>query len=151
MVWAGVTFDGKKMPLIFIEEEVKIDMAVYLHLLSKEVAPWIESEYGDTPSSSSKTGLCLTLRTSLKAFVRVLFLSFGPSINGPILERRACTKTFSSVDHLKASLLTAWDTITEEVVHAVCGSALKHFKPMVKAKGAHFKNKPFLPIIDASQ
>eukprot|EP00095_Tigriopus_kingsejongensis_P001171 maker-scaffold415_size178368-snap-gene-0.24 protein:Tk01171 transcript:maker-scaffold415_size178368-snap-gene-0.24-mRNA-1 annotation:"hypothetical protein Y032_0655g1201" len=33
MVWAGVTTNGKKTPLIFIEEGVKVNQAVYLHLL----------------------------------------------------------------------------------------------------------------------
>jgi hypothetical protein len=40
MVWAGVTTDGRKTPLVFIEEGVKIDQAVYLHLMSETV-------YGD--------------------------------------------------------------------------------------------------------
>ena len=46
---AGFTSHAKKTPLIFIEEGVKIDTAIYLHLLSEEIAPWIESEYGDAP------------------------------------------------------------------------------------------------------
>ncbi|QQP38396.1 Hypothetical protein FKW44_018960, partial [Caligus rogercresseyi] len=32
----GVTSDGKKAPIIFVEESVKIDQAVYPHLLSEE-------------------------------------------------------------------------------------------------------------------
>ena len=84
MVWAGITSDGKKMPLIFIEEGVKIDTAIYLHLLSvKRSRHGLSLGMGTPPSSSSKTGLRLTLGTSLKAFVRLFFLSFGPSINGP--------------------------------------------------------------------
>ncbi|QQP52993.1 Putative LOC100197594 [Caligus rogercresseyi] len=45
MVWVGVTSDGKKAPIIFVEEGVKIDQAVYLHLLSEEVIPWVQREY----------------------------------------------------------------------------------------------------------
>ncbi|QQP54569.1 Putative LOC100197594 [Caligus rogercresseyi] len=45
MVWAEVTSDGKKAPIIFVEEGVKIDQAVYLHFLSEEVVPWVQREY----------------------------------------------------------------------------------------------------------
>ena len=50
-----------------------------------------------------------------------------------------------------ASLSSAWDTITKEEVRAPCGSALKRFKAVGKAKELILKNKPFPPIIDASQ
>ena len=33
MVWAGVTCDEQKIPLIFIEEGVKVNYMVYLDLL----------------------------------------------------------------------------------------------------------------------
>ena len=36
MVWTGVTFTGEKNPLIFIEEEVKVNQHVYLHGLVEE-------------------------------------------------------------------------------------------------------------------
>ncbi|QQP54126.1 Putative LOC100197594, partial [Caligus rogercresseyi] len=42
MVWAGVTSDGKRAPLIFVEEGVKVDQAVYFYLLSEEVVPWVQ-------------------------------------------------------------------------------------------------------------
>ncbi len=42
-----------------------------------------------------------------------------------ILERRACAKTASSVDALKASLTLGWDTITKDEVHGACQSAIK--------------------------
>eukprot|EP00096_Caligus_rogercresseyi_P011139 TRINITY_DN4292_c0_g1_i1.p1 TRINITY_DN4292_c0_g1~~TRINITY_DN4292_c0_g1_i1.p1 ORF type:complete len:180 (-),score=16.23 TRINITY_DN4292_c0_g1_i1:127-666(-) len=63
MVWAEVTSDGKKAPIIFVEEGVKIDQAVYLHLLSEEVVPWVQREYptalflfqqDEAPSHTSK-------------------------------------------------------------------------------------------------
>ena len=49
MVWAGVTTDGCKTPLIFIEEGVKLNKDVYLALLKEEVLPWLQSEYFDAP------------------------------------------------------------------------------------------------------
>ena len=49
MVWAGVTTDGRKTPLIFIEEGVRVNKDVYLALLKDEVLPWLQSEYFDAP------------------------------------------------------------------------------------------------------
>ncbi len=40
---------GKPHWLVLIEEGVKIDQVVYLHLLEEEVALWVAQEYGDRP------------------------------------------------------------------------------------------------------
>ena len=76
MVWAGVTSDGKKTPLIFIQEGVKIDTAVYLHLLSEEVAPWIESEYGDTPIVFQQDGAQSPTFNLTQSFCEAVFPQF---------------------------------------------------------------------------
>eukprot|EP00096_Caligus_rogercresseyi_P014161 TRINITY_DN6689_c0_g1_i1.p1 TRINITY_DN6689_c0_g1~~TRINITY_DN6689_c0_g1_i1.p1 ORF type:complete len:191 (+),score=10.84 TRINITY_DN6689_c0_g1_i1:125-697(+) len=39
MVWAGVMSDGKKSPLIFVPEGVKINKEVYLSMLNDQVLP----------------------------------------------------------------------------------------------------------------
>ena len=49
MVWAGVTSCGRKTPLIFIPEGVKVNQHVYLAMLRDQVKPWIDSN--DWPSS----------------------------------------------------------------------------------------------------
>ena len=56
MVWAGVTTDGRKTPLIFIEEGVKVNKDVYLALLKDEVLPWLQSEYSDAPYVFTQDG-----------------------------------------------------------------------------------------------
>ncbi|QQP41505.1 Putative dde superfamily endonuclease, partial [Caligus rogercresseyi] len=43
MVWAGVMSDGKKSPLIFVPEGVKINKEVYLSMLNDQVLPWIKA------------------------------------------------------------------------------------------------------------
>ena len=48
-VCAGVTTDGRKTPLIFIEEGVKVNKDVYLALFKDEVLPWLQFEYSDAP------------------------------------------------------------------------------------------------------
>ena len=47
MVWAGVTCDGQKTPLIFIEDGVKVNSMVYLDLLQSRVAPWFTNAFGN--------------------------------------------------------------------------------------------------------
>ena len=44
MVWAGVTNSGLNTPLIFIEEGVKINQLIYLHMLKETVHPWVVFE-----------------------------------------------------------------------------------------------------------
>ncbi|QQP54502.1 Putative DD37D maT transposase, partial [Caligus rogercresseyi] len=44
MVWAGVTTCGRKTPLIFIPEGVKINQKVYLDMMSMQVLPWIKKQ-----------------------------------------------------------------------------------------------------------
>ena len=56
MVWAGVTTDGRKTPLIFIEEGVKVNKEVYLALLKDKVLPWLQSEYFDAPYVFTQDG-----------------------------------------------------------------------------------------------
>ena len=56
MVWAGVTMDGRKTPLIFIGEAVKVNKEVYLALLKYEVLPWLQSEYSVAPYVFTQDG-----------------------------------------------------------------------------------------------
>ena len=44
MIWAGVTSDGKKTPLIFINEGIKVNQWVYWDMLASKVLPWMNSE-----------------------------------------------------------------------------------------------------------
>ena len=78
MVWAGVTSDGKKTPLIFIEEGVKIDTAVYLHLLGEEVKPWVEREYGDSPIIFQQDGAPSHTSNLTQSFCEDIFPGFWP-------------------------------------------------------------------------
>ena len=47
MVWAGVTCNGQKTPLIFIEEGVKVNSMVYPDLLQSHVVLWITNAFGN--------------------------------------------------------------------------------------------------------
>lgn len=41
------TSDGKKCPIIFIPQGLKVNTAVYLDLLNEKVKPWLEKTYPD--------------------------------------------------------------------------------------------------------
>ncbi len=76
MVWARVTSDGKKTPLIFIEEGVKIITAMYLHLLSEEVVPWVELEYGGAPVIFQQDGAPSHTSNLTQSFCKAVFPRF---------------------------------------------------------------------------
>ena len=155
MVWAGVTTDGKKTPLIFIEEGVKVDTGVYMLMLDEEVVPWIEKEYSGAPVIFQQDGAPAHTSKLTQSFCDAVFPQFwdknmwppsSPDLNvmdfsiWSILERRACQKNLRCVDALKVALRSAWETISEEEVRAACGSTVKRLMAMVKAKGGHFEN-----------
>lgn len=78
MVWAGVTTDGKKTPLIFIEEGVKVDQGVYLHLLSEEVVPWVEEQYPNGRMIFQQDGAPAHTSKVVQDFCLDMFPDFWP-------------------------------------------------------------------------
>ena len=78
MVWAGVTTDGKKMPLHFIEEGVKVNQAVYLDMLSEVVVPWVEAEYGRSPLTFQQDSAPSHSANLVQTFCADMFSDFWP-------------------------------------------------------------------------
>lgn len=78
MVWAGVTTDGKKTPLIFIEEGVKIDQGVYLHMLSEVVVPWVKEVYGESPLTFQQDSAPSHGAKLVQQFCDSMFSDFWP-------------------------------------------------------------------------
>ncbi len=76
---------GKKTPLIFIEEGVKINTAVYLHLLSEEVAPWVELEFvfqqDGAPSHTSNLTQSFCEAVFLRFWSKELWPPSSPDLN----------------------------------------------------------------------
>ncbi len=44
VVWTGITSCGKKTPLIFIPEGIKVNQTIYLDMLRTKVLPWANSD-----------------------------------------------------------------------------------------------------------
>ncbi len=154
MVWAGVTTDGRKTPLIFMEEGVKVDQAVYLDLLSEVVLPWVKEEYGDTPLLFQQDEAPSHTAKIVQEWCKDMFSHFWSKSEWPpsspdltpmdfgiwsILESRACTKSVPTVDTLKSNLIKSWAEISTDEVIAITSSTVKRFKAVVAAKGGYFE------------
>ena len=56
MVWAGVTSNGLKTMLIFVEDGAKVNLQVYLDMLKNRVLPWINSLPGNQAVTLQQDG-----------------------------------------------------------------------------------------------
>jgi len=57
MVWAGLTSDGQRSPLIFIKEGVMINQHNYNEILESKVFPWVNSKYAGAPYTFQQDGV----------------------------------------------------------------------------------------------
>ena len=46
MVWAAVSSNGKKSPLVFLEKGVKVNSEVYVKILHEHALPWLLNSIG---------------------------------------------------------------------------------------------------------
>ena len=76
MVWAGVTCDGRKTPLIVIPEGVKVNTKVYLDLLKDQVLPWAQQEYGESGYCFMQDGAPAHTSNATQAWCRTNFSEF---------------------------------------------------------------------------
>ncbi|QQP35438.1 Putative DD37D maT transposase, partial [Caligus rogercresseyi] len=149
MVWVRVTSDGKKAPIIFVEEGVKIDQAVYLHLLSEEVVPWVQREYPTALLLFQQDGAPSHTSKLVQSFCTDMFADFwskdlwppsSPDLNPmdfgilSILETRVCSKSWPSVEILKKKLIQTWASLSEEEIPACVASTVRRLKAVVEAK-----------------
>ena len=124
-VMAGVTDDGKKLPLIFVEMGVKINRWKNKSMLEESVAP--REPMAMFPSHFSKmvpqptlpisSNLSVTKNSSHSGqrrdgLLAVLTSTPWTSLWDPFL--RAGLAAFSSVPALGSALLAAWDSISED-------------------------------------
>ena len=49
MVFAAITTDGHKIPIIFVEANTKINSDIYIEILKDKIYPWVLSIYGKGP------------------------------------------------------------------------------------------------------
>ena len=49
MVFAAISTDGHKSPIIFVEANTKINSDIYMKILKNKIYPWVLSTYGKEP------------------------------------------------------------------------------------------------------
>ena len=76
--WSGLGSPqmGRRPPLIFIEEGVKIDQAIYLDMLSEQVVPWVQEEYPKGGVIFQQDGAPSHTAKLVQAFCKDMFPEF---------------------------------------------------------------------------
>ena len=147
MVWAAVTSDGSKSPLVFIEVSVKVNTQVYIKILTKKVLPQITESFGN-PDIFTQDGAPSRTSILTQQWRKDHFSGFGKNIwppsnrdinqmgfsIWPILESDISAKSYSSVAASKNTLLASCSALDEEVVRLSCHLVTSYFELMVKAK-----------------
>ena len=83
MVFAAVTTDGHKSPIIFVEANTKINSDIYIEILKDKIYPWILSSMEKSRLCSSKTGHPATQPETHRSGSQPIFLDSGASRFGP--------------------------------------------------------------------
>ena len=78
MILDGVTESGLKTPLIFIEEGVKINQHIYLHMLKETVHPWVVFETEPDGITFQQDGARLHMAKLVQNWCQANFKGFWP-------------------------------------------------------------------------
>lgn len=153
MVWAAVASDGRKSPLVVIDEGVKVNSQVYLNMLKEKVLPWLTESFGNdyifTQDGAPAHTANVTqkwCKDNFKGFWdKTLWPPSSPDINPmdfaiwSILESDVSSRSYPNLNSLNAAIHSAWAKLDEEVVRRSCASVTSRIKLMIKAKGGHFE------------
>ena len=85
MVWAGVTSTGLKIPLIFIDEGVKINQTIYRRMLEEKVIPWVQETVGEEGITLQQDGQPPTQPKQSSIGARPILKGFGRRKYNPLL------------------------------------------------------------------
>ncbi len=155
MVWGGVTAKGK-LPLVFVENGVKINANNYVEdILKPVVLPWIQAnaeggpwifQQDSAPSHRAKTTQNW-ISTNFGDFITSQeWPPYSPDCNPldyslwGILDSKACTSAHKSEESLKKSLRREWNKISPETLRAVVDQFPKRLNACIKANGGYFEN-----------
>lgn len=150
MVWGAVCKRGK-LPLVFIEKNVKINAAYYkTEVLEKVVAPSLRSLYGDEHYVFQQDGAPAHTANVVQAWCRDNLTDFldktlwppsSPDLN-PLdffvwsyMMAKLNEYKVSTLDHFKTVILKIWDEMPMQSVRAACDAFEKRLKLVKEYKG----------------
>ena len=155
MVFGLVSSDGKKMPLVFVDQGVKITADVYIDILQKHVKPWIDKNYSQednvifqqnrAPAHTAKKTQDW-LEANLKNFLSKIDCPPSSPDLYPLdysmwatLEAEACKTPKSPVAQLKAFIKSAWRKMTPKYIMDTSAFFRPRLEQVIKVKGAHIE------------
>lgn len=150
MVWGAVSRRGK-LPLVFIEKNVKINAAYYkTEVLEKVVAPALRGLYGNDHYVFQQDGAPAHTANIVQAWCRENLTDFldktlwppsSPDLN-PLdfyvwsyMLAKQSEHRVSTMDQFKKLISKIWDEMPMDQVRAACDSFEKRLKLVVKHKG----------------
>ena len=129
MVLGVVGSDGKKCPIVFIDQNEKVNGEKYIQVMKDHVIPWIKANYprdsyvwqqdGAPAHTAIRTQQILQKELD-DVWTKDFWPPSSPDLN-PLdysiwahLEREACPTTHPNLNSLKDSITRAWEEISEE-------------------------------------
>lgn len=154
MVWGAITSNGKS-PLVFVESGVKIKKDEYQKTILEDVLkPWANAHFGNNrwcfqqdsaPAHKARTTQQWCKRELPDFIAHEDWPSNSPDLNPldfsvwSVIESKVCSTRHASLDSLKASLIEAWNEMSEDYLRATCDAFVSRLRTCVHKKGGHFE------------
>lgn len=154
MVWGAVSRKGK-LPLLFIEPNVKINTEYYIEqVLKNHLLPHASTLYGNAPYCFQQDSAPAHKAKKTQEWCAENLPDFitseewpasSPDLNpldffvwGYMLQQIGPTKGLT-LDRFKKRLVDIWDQIPQEIVRASCDGFTKRLRKVIKEKGERFE------------
>lgn len=154
MVWGGVSRKGK-LPLLFIESNVKINTEYYIErVLKNHLLPHVSKLYEDQPYCFQQDSAPAHKAKKTQAWCAENLPDFittdewpasSPDLNpldffvwGYMLQQIKSTKGLN-LEQFKKLLIDIWEQIPQDMVRASCDGFTKRLRKVIKEKGDRFE------------
>lgn len=150
MMLGVIASNGKKMPPVFIPQGLKVNQHVYMDILKTRVKPWIDEEFPGVPVTWQQDGapahtakLTQTwLEENLPGYWdKNMWPPSSPDLNPldysiwSMVEREACATPHRNLEDLKASIVSAWDNMSEDYIRKTCAAFRPRLERVIAAGG----------------
>ena len=153
MVLGIVASDGKKCPVIFIEQNVRMNSQIYQDLLKDHFLPWVRSNYrpgeyvfqqdGATCHTAKATASFLE-REGVEYWNKEMWPPSSPDLN-PLdyaiwsrLVRQVNRVRHTNMDNLKNAIIQAWGDMDADYLKHVTGRFRSRLERVLEGDGAYF-------------